>query len=82
MNVKEKSLHVIAAKYILGENIQKKISGKSYKINTFMELLETSKKLYNLLKEEKNLDEVSILLDKKRDLVNKFKSQTGIDWRL
>lgn len=82
MNRKEKELHIIAAKYILGEDITTRISGKSYKIDSFVELLETSKKLYNLLKEEKNLDKVTELMDQKRDLVVKFKKQTGINWRL
>lgn len=82
MNRKEKELHIIAAKYILGEDITTRISGKSYKIDSFVELLETSKKLYNLLKEEKNLDKVTELMDQKRDLVVRFKKQTGINWRL
>lgn len=82
MNRKEKELHVIAAKYILGEDITTRISGKSYKIDSFVELLETSKELYNLLKEEKDLTRVSELMDQKRDLVIKFKKQTGINWRL
>lgn len=82
MNRKEKELHIIAAKYILGEDITTRISGKSYKIDSFVELLETSKKLYNLLKEEKNLEKVTELMDQKRDLVVRFKKQTGINWRL
>ena len=43
MNNKEKELHVIAAKYILGENITKKISGKNYVIDTYVNLLEVSR---------------------------------------
>ena len=82
MNIKEKRLHIAAAKYILGENTNKKISGKSYKIDTFYELLETSKKLYDLLKEEKDLDNIGKLLNKKRELTIKFKNQTGIEWNL
>ena len=82
MNRKEKELHVIAAKYILGEDITTRISGKSYKIDSFVELLETSKELYNLLKEEKDLTRVTELMDQKRDLVIKFKKQTGINWSL
>ena len=82
MNRKEKELHIIAAKYILGEDITTRISGKSYKIDSFVELLETSKELYTLLKEEKDLTRVSELMDQKRDLVIKFKKQTGINWRL
>lgn len=82
MKNKEKELHVIASKYILGENITKKIKGKSYKIDSFVKLLEVSKKLYEALKEGKDLNKVAKLLDEKRDLVAKFKSQTGINWRL
>ena len=82
MNNKEKELHIIAAKYIIGESLTKKVSGKSYKIDVFVDLLETSKKLYNLLKEEKDLDEIVSLLDHKRKLVIQFKKQTGINWRL
>jgi len=82
MNRKEKELHIIAAKYILGEDITTRISGKSYKIDSFVELLETSKELYSLLKEEKDLTRVTELMDQKRDLVIKFKKQTGINWRL
>ena len=82
MNRKEKELHIIAAKYILGEDITTRISGKSYKIDSFVELLETSKELYSLLKEEKDLTRVTKLMDQKRDLVIKFKKQTGINWRL
>ena len=82
MNKKEKELHIIAAKYILGENVTKKISGKPYQIDSFVELLEASKELYDLLKEGKDLDKIINSLDKKRDLVIKFKNKTGINWRL
>lgn len=82
MNKKEKELHIIAAKYILGENITKKISGKPYQIDSFVELLEASKELYELLKEGKDLNKIINSLDKKRDLVIKFKNKTGINWRL
>lgn len=82
MNNKEKELHVIAAKYILGENITKKISGKNYVIDTYVNLLEVSRKLYLALKEENNISEVTKLLDEKRNLVIKFKKLSGINWRL
>lgn len=79
---KEKELHVVAAKYILGENITKKITGKSYVINSYIKLLESSKSLYEAIKEEKSIETISILLDEKRNCVKEFKELTGINWRL
>ena len=82
MNKKEEKLHNIAASYILGESINKKIKGKSYVVDSFISLLEVSKKLYNALQEEKSLEEISRLLDEKRDKTIDFKKKSGFDWRL
>jgi hypothetical protein len=77
-------IHNIAAKYILEDkNLNVDISGNEEKTEVLKELLEASRTAYNLVK-SKNYNEkmLSEVLDKKRDLTERFKSLTGIDWRL
>ena len=79
---KEKMLHYIAAKYILGEDVNVSINANDAQIDCLHELLETSKKLKDALDEQVDFDKIKILVKQKKHLSNKFKSLTGIKWRL
>jgi hypothetical protein len=79
---KENMLHYIAAKYILGEDINVSINANDAQIDCLHELLSVSKKLKEALDEQNDFDKVKILVKQKKKLSNKFKSLTGIKWRL
>lgn len=79
---KENMLHYIAAKYILGEDINVSINANDAQIDCLHELLNVSKKLKETLDEQNDFDKVKILVKQKKKLSNKFKSLTGIKWRL
>lgn len=83
MNAKKESmLHYIAAKYIIGEDINVSINANDAQIDCLYELLNISKKLKETLDEQKDFDEVKVLVKQKKRLTNKFQSLTGIKWRL
>ena len=77
-------IHNIAAKYIIEDkNLNVDINGNEEKTAVLKELLEASKTAYNLVKSKKyNEKMLSEVLDKKRELDERFKCLTGIDWRL
>lgn len=77
-------IHNIAAKYILEDkNLDVDIRGSEEKTKILLSLLETSKKAYNIIKQKKySKEELSKILDEKRELAQKFKDLSGIDWRL
>lgn len=82
MNKKELLLHNIAAKYILGENVDIELEGKTAEINALISLLETSKELRNALIKEEKLEKISLLLEKKKQLTKNFEEISNIIWRL
>lgn len=82
MNKREIYLHNIAAKYILGENIDVELEGKNAEIDALFKLLEVSKELRQELIEENNLEIISKLLEEKKTLTKKFEEISNIRWRL
>jgi len=79
---KQQMIHYIAAKYIIGENINVSIDANAAQIDCLYELLEISKKLKETLDEQKDFDKVRVLIKQKKYLTNKFQSLTGIKWGL
>lgn len=79
---KEKMLHCIAAKYIIGEDITATINANDAQIDCLHELLTISKSLKEALDEQKDFDKIKVLVKQKKKLSNKFESLTGIKWRL
>jgi len=83
MNItKEKILHYVAAKYILGERLDISINANDAQIECLSELLEISRKLKIKLDEQKDYEQVCLLIKEKKYLANKFENITGIKWRL
>lgn len=82
MTKKEIKLHRAAARYIMGESFNVHIKGKNAKIKCLGELLSVCKELKEKLDEGTDINSISILLDKKRDLAIDFENLSGIKWRL
>jgi hypothetical protein len=82
MKKNDLKIHNIAAKYILGENIETSIKGDKEQLKCLSGLLESSKKLYSSLDENKNLDEILKIIEEKKVLADKFFVLTGIKWKL
>jgi len=79
---KEKMLHRIAAKYIIGEDVDVSINANDAQVDCLYELLNVTKKLKETLDEQKDFDKIKVLVKQKNKLANKFQSLTGITWRL
>ena len=79
---KENMLHYIAAKYIIGEDIDVSINANDAQIDCLHELLVVSKNLKETLDEQKDFEKIKVLVKQKKRLSEKFKSLTGIVWRL
>jgi len=82
MNIKESTLHQIAARYILGEDIEIKISGTETQLHCLQELLNVSRELKQTLDENKNLEKVNFLIKEKKELTKQFQNLTGMTWFL
>ena len=83
INKREKLVHNIAAKYILGENVDVELTGNKYEMECFVNLLEVSKLLYKKLNDKNaSLQEINKFLQEKKDLTKRFESLSGITWRL
>jgi hypothetical protein len=83
INKREKFIHNIAAKYISGKSLDIELSGNKHEIECFASLLEVSKKLYDILNDNKSsLTEANDLLRQKKEATKHFESLTGITWRL
>ena len=82
INEKEMFLHKVAAKYIIGEDINVELDGSYAELLCLKELLDISKELKNSLDENSSLDNIIDLMHKKKDITSKFESLTGITWRL
>lgn len=80
---KEKFLHNIAAKFIMGENVNIELSGNDLEIKTLFELLTVSKQLRQALHESNpDLSQITLLIKSKKDITRKFEDLSGINWRL
>lgn len=82
MQNKEKILHYVGAKFILGESVSFKLNGEEAQLVVFSDLLQVSKSLKECLDKSRDIDTISQLIDKKRQLTKEFQSLTGIVWRL
>ena len=82
MNMKESVLHQVAARYIVGEDIELKLDGTEKQLNCFKSLLEVSKELKKELDEGIDLKKCTILMEEKKELTRKFQDLTGITWQL
>ncbi len=81
-SLSERTLMRACAKFILGESSGVKIKGTPDRVAVFQEVLTASKRLYEALSRKRPLEEVKRLLEAKRVAAEKFKSATGIVWRL
>jgi hypothetical protein len=80
---KEKLLHNVAAKFIIGENIDFELEGNELEIKTLHELLVISKNLRQALNESNpDLSQIELLLKSKKDITKRFEDVSGITWRL
>jgi len=79
---KEDMLHYIAAKFILGEEVNVSINANDAQIDCLYELLNVSKSLKETLDEQRDFDKIKVLVKQKKKLAQKFQSLTGIKWRL
>ena len=82
INKKELFLHNVAAKYIVGENVEVELDGSYAELVCLKELLDVSRDLKRSLDENASLDNIIDLMQKKKDVTSKFESLTGIAWRL
>lgn len=80
---KEKFLHNIAAKFILGENVDIELEGNNLEIQTLFELLTVSKQLRQALHESNpDISQITLLIKSKKDITKRFEDISGINWRL
>lgn len=80
---KEKFLHNIAAKFILGENVDIELEGNNLEIQTLFELLTVSKQLREALHESNpDISQITLLIKSKKDITKRFEDISGINWRL
>ena len=83
MNLKiEQLLHEIAAKYILGKNIDIDIKGSTLQLECFQQLLTSSKRLKELLDEGTDFTSIKLELNTKKSLTRRFQNLTGVTWKL
>lgn len=83
MNLKkEQLLHEIAAAYISGKDIDVDIKGSTLQLECFQQLLESSKRLKNLLDEGTDLTSIKLELNTKKNLTKRFQNLTGVTWKL
>lgn len=79
---KQELLHAVAARFIMGEDVEIEISGEKPQLDALRELLEVSRELKNQLDNEDKIENISETLDLKRKLTKRFQNLTGITWRL
>lgn len=82
MKNKELFLHNVAAKFIIGENLDLELEGKDIEIDTFYDLLVASKNLKEALDNNQSIESISKLLEQKKVLTRKFQDLTNINWML
>lgn len=79
---KEQLLHEIAAKYILGNDLEIDLKGSEVQLECFKQLLESSRRLKILLDEGKNYTAIKLELSEKKNLTRRFQNLTGFTWKL
>lgn len=81
--IDSKTLHKIAAEYILEKNININIEGSEEFITSYSRVLSESKKLYDEVNREDFIYEAIVEAAKdKKKAVKEFEDLTGISWRL
>lgn len=81
-NKKEILIHNIAAKFIIGENIDIELKGSEAEIYCLYELLTISKQLKESLDNDDSFDSILKIANRKKQISKKFQNLTGIVWRL
>jgi hypothetical protein len=83
MNINESLLHQIAARFIIGHDINVNIKGSEIQLESLHDLLNVSKDLLQELnKEEYDSDVIIETIEKKKKLTKKFQNVSGIKWKL
>lgn len=82
MKKRELLLHHIAAKFIVGENIDLELEGNPKELQSLYELLLVSRDLKRSLDEGKDIDKIAKLLDEKKIKTKEFQEVSNITWRL
>ena len=78
-----KKLHAAAAAYIVGKKTNVRIEGSPERVQATTRVIHATKELYEGLKDkDRSLNEISVLLDKKRDEQANFTKVTGLLWLL
>lgn len=81
--IDSKTLHKIAAEYILERNININIEGNEKFIRSYSRVLTESKKLYDEVNREDFVyEEIVEAAKNKKKAVKDFEDLTGISWRL
>ena len=75
-----KELKSASAAYIMGFSPMVKVTGASNKINTFSEVLESSRVVYELLQGNATIEMISEALAAKSEKANLFTKATGHNW--
>ena len=78
----EQLLHEIAAHYINGKNLDIDIKGSEIQLECFQQLLESSKRLKNLLDDGNDFTSIKLELNTKKNLTRRFQNLTVITWKL
>jgi hypothetical protein len=82
MKKRELLLHNIAARFIVGENIDLELEGNPKELHSLYELLLVSRELKKSLDEGKDIDKISKLLEEKKIKTREFQEVSNIVWRL
>lgn len=79
----KKSLIKESALFITGHQKNVKIKGSKEKVKAYLDVLIASRDLYEALNQENvTLKEIKTLVEKKKDLSQKYKNKTNTDWPL
>jgi hypothetical protein len=81
-NASDRGLMRACARYILGESTGVKIKGSPERRDAIHRVLTASKALYEALSSNRSLDEVNVLIERKRAAAQEFKKIVGITWQL
>ncbi len=79
----KKSLIKESALFITGHQKNVKVKGQKERVKAYLDVLVASRDLYEALQQENiTLNEIKILVEKKKDLSQKYKKKTNTDWPL
>ena len=78
--MQNKKLFGASAAYILGLKPGLKIKGNSSKLSAYRDVLESSKSLYESLKNKDSIEEVENKILSKKEAAKRFKHVLGLNW--